>query len=118
MEDKSRFITPILMLFAGAISAIIMYIRDYDLTRMLWGLLIVLIIFYVLGDIARYLYSTIRPRIIPSDDLEDMVVEAQKHNDLTGNVVEYMQDGETVDEGGEEAADEGAPEEEYGDDTL
>ncbi len=70
MGNKTGLITPFLMLLAGAIASIIMYVRGYELTRMLWGLLIVLLIFYVLGDIARYLYAPIRPRIIPTGDLD------------------------------------------------
>lgn len=78
MGNKTGLITPFLMLLAGAIASIIMYVRGYELTNMLWGLLIVLLIFYVLGDVARYLYASIRPRIIPTGDLEQMVQEAKK----------------------------------------
>ena len=104
MGNKTGLITPFLMLLAGAIASIIMYVRGYELTRMLWGLLIVLLIFYVLGDIARYLYASIRPRIIPTGDLEQMVQEAKKNGDLTGNVVafanEEQNDMEDMDAGG------------------
>lgn len=78
MGNKTGLITPFLMLLAGAIASIIMYVRGYELTNMLWGLLIVLLIFYILGDVARYLYASIRPRIIPTGDLEQMVQEAKK----------------------------------------
>lgn len=54
------------MLLAGAISLIIMIIRDVEFYRMLWTLLVVLFIFFILGDIARYLYNMIRPRVIPA----------------------------------------------------
>lgn len=89
MEDKTRLITPFLMLTAGTIASIIMYIRKFDLNRMLWGLLIVLVIFYILGDIARYLYASVRPRIIPSGNLAKMVEEAKRNGDLTGSVVAF-----------------------------
>lgn len=89
MGNKTGLITPFLMLLAGAISAIIMYVRGFDLTTMLWGLLIVLIIFYILGDIARYIYASIRPRIIPTRDLDKMVIQAKKNSDLTGSVVAF-----------------------------
>jgi hypothetical protein len=130
MENKTRFITPALMLLAGAIAAIIMFIRGFELTRMLWGLLIVLVIFYILGDIARYLYSTIRPRIIPDADLDDMVKIARQNAEITGNVVEFADEAENEDEesenvkseseegiSGENAADEDISEE-YGDEDL
>jgi hypothetical protein len=115
MENKSRLITPFLMLLAGAIASIIMYIRGYELTRMLWGLLIVLVIFYILGDVARYLYASVRPRIIPVTDLDAMVIQARKNSDLTGSVVEFS-DEETENTGeGESAQDE---EQGYSDEEL
>lgn len=103
MGNKTGLITPFLMLLAGAISAIIMYVRGFELTKMLWGLLIVLIIFYILGDIARYLYASIRPRIIPARDLDKMVIQAKKSNDLTGNVVAFAGDKQEDAEGGMDA---------------
>ena len=92
MGNKTGLITPFFMLLAGAIAAIIMYVRGFDLNTSLWGLLIVLVIFYILGDIARYLYASIRPRIIPAGDLEMMVQKAKKNGDLTGNVVAFAND--------------------------
>ena len=44
MGNKTGLITPFFMLLAGAIAAIIMYVRGFDLTTMLWGLLIVLVV--------------------------------------------------------------------------
>ena len=41
MENKVKLITPFLMLLAGAIASIIMYIRHFDLFTMLWVLLLV-----------------------------------------------------------------------------
>lgn len=96
MGNKTGLITPFLMLLAGAIASIIMYVRGYELTNMLWGLLIVLLIFYILGDVARYLYASIRPRIIPTGDLEQMVQEAKKNGDLTGNVVAFANEEQMI----------------------
>ena len=42
-----------LMLLAGAITSIITYIRDYELVKMLWTLLGVLIVFYALGVVIK-----------------------------------------------------------------
>ncbi len=98
MENKTQLITPFLMLTAGTIASIIMYIRNVDLYRMLWGLLIVLVIFYILGDIARYLYASVRPRVIPTGDLALMVEKAKKNGDLTGSVVAF-EDGHAAGEG-------------------
>jgi len=95
MGNKTGLITPFFMLLAGAIAAIIMYVRGFELTRMLYWLLAVLIIFYIIGDIARYIYSTIRPRIIPSEDLDGMVLQAKKNSEVGENVVAFAEDGAT-----------------------
>ncbi|MDE5697563.1 MAG: hypothetical protein K2I96_09165 [Lachnospiraceae bacterium] len=92
MGNKTGLITPFFMLLAGAIASIIMYVRGFDLTTMLWGLLIVLVVFYIIGDVARYLYASIRPRIIPTGDLEMMVQKAKQNGDLTGSVVAFAND--------------------------
>lgn len=78
MENKTKYITPFIMLFAGALAAIIMLVKQYELYRMLWTLLIVLVVFYVIGDVVRYLYASIRPKIIPVDDLDEMVALAAR----------------------------------------
>lgn len=72
-NGKVRLITPFLMLFAGALASIIMFIKEYDLYTMLWVLLIVLIVFYVIGDVVRYLYASIQPRVLPQAEIEDML---------------------------------------------
>lgn len=72
-NGKVRLITPFLMLFAGALASIIMFIREYDLYTMLWVLLVVLIVFYVIGDVVRYLYMSVQPRVLPQNEIEDMI---------------------------------------------
>ena len=90
MESKVGLITPFLMLSAGAIASIIMYKRGVDLYTMLWGLLIVLLIFYVIGDIIRYIYASIKPRVIPKLDYDDVEVPVRvSYKNGTGNVIEH-----------------------------
>lgn len=72
-NDKVKLITPILMLFAGSLASVIMFLKKYDLYTMLWVLLIVLIVFYVIGDVARYLYMSVQPRVLPQGEIEDMI---------------------------------------------
>lgn len=72
-NGKVKLITPFLMLFAGALASIIMFVKKYDLYTMLWVLLIVLIVFYVIGDVTRYLYMSVRPRVLPQGEIEDMI---------------------------------------------
>lgn len=113
MENKTGLITPFLMLTAGLIASIIMYIRKFDLNRMLWGLLIVLVIFYILGDIARYIYASVRPRIIPSGDLAAMVEKAKLSGDLTGSVVAFTDGEKTGEDSLEELSADGFMSEEH-----
>ncbi len=103
MGNKTGLITPFFMLLAGAIASIIMYIRGFELTRMLWGLLIVLVIFYIIGDVIRFIYASIRPRIIPTYELDKMVQAARKNGDLTGSVVAFEGDGQDNAEEGVDA---------------
>lgn len=116
MENKVRLITPFLMLFAGALASVIMYIKKYDLYTMLWVLLVVLIVFYIIGDVVRYLYAAIRPRIIPDVNLDEIAEQP------TGNVVEkdIGADGEEANSDTEEdiPAEDEAFEEEYSDEVL
>lgn len=122
MKDKTRFITPLLMLTAGAVASIIMFVRKFELTTMLWILLAVLLVFYVIGDVARYIYASIKPRVIPQGDLSLLVEEARKNGDVTGNVVEFDNEegaeGDSAREAGEDAPvseDEGYSDEELSD---
>lgn len=50
---KRKMVPIFLMLLAGAITSIITFIKDYDLTKMLWTLLVVLIVFYALGVVIQ-----------------------------------------------------------------
>jgi hypothetical protein len=87
------------MLFAGAIASIIMYARGYEFTKMLWVLLIVLVVFYIIGDTARYIYSRIRPRIVTVSDFGELERIARANLDQTGNIVEFANEEKTEGEG-------------------
>lgn len=87
MDNKVKLITPFLMLLAGSLASIIMFIRKYDFYTMLWVLLVVLVVFYIIGDVVRYIYASIKPRIIPSVDDEITFPAAG-----AGNVVERDED--------------------------
>ena len=87
MVNKAQLITPFLMLTAGTIASIIMYVRNFDLYRMLWNLLIVLVVFYIIGDITRYIYSILRPRTIPVSNIDQDMLNTLMTGDMVGNVV-------------------------------
>ena len=40
----------------------------------------VLVVFYIIGDIVRYIYESIRPRIIPDMDEEELMLERPEDN--------------------------------------
>lgn len=97
MGNKTPLITPFLMLTAGTIASIIMYVRGFEFNTMLWILLIVLVIFYIIGDIARYLYASVRPRIIPAANIDHTLLDALMNGEqMSGNVV-AVADGKNVD---------------------
>lgn len=98
MGNKVKLITPFLMLLAGAVAAIIMYIRDFELVDMLWVLLIVLVVFYFIGDTIRYIYAAIRPRIIDQDiDYSDFIPLSIFDDEESGNVRAFEDGKEAYD---------------------
>lgn len=94
MGNKVKLITPFLMLLAGAVASIIMYIREFEFERMLWVLLIVLIVFYIIGDVVRYIYAAIRPRIISPDADYNDFIPLSRFADESGKVRAYEDEGD------------------------
>lgn len=84
---KAKLITPFFMLLAGAITSIVMFSRGVDFLTMLVTLLIVLLIFYFIGDVIRYIYEAVQPRVISMDELYYFV-------DENGHVIERTADEE------------------------
>ena len=112
MKNKTQLITPLLMLTAGMIASVIMYVRGFDFNTMLWNLLIVLVIFYIIGDIVRYIYAALRPRTIPASSIDQEMLDALMNGDeVVGNVVavddaDDAEKGEDSDYGEEGYSDE------------
>ena len=108
MDNKVKLITPFLMLLAGSLASIIMYIRKYDFYTMLWILLVVLVVFYIIGDVVRYIYASIRPRIIPTADDEITFPIAG-----AGSIVERDENEQGEELGQEENNEDETQEQEY-----
>ncbi len=70
MIMKRKAIPIILMLAAGAVTSIIAFIKDYELTKMLWTLLIVLIIFYLLGTAIKKVLDLFDAQIKEAEEKE------------------------------------------------
>ncbi len=110
-NSRVKLITPFLMLFAGAIASIIMYVRKFDFYTMLWTLLIVLVVFYIVGDVARYLYTLVMPRVLPAADIDAIIANLEKIEAESTEAEEAEADGEVnVDE--EEALEDSSEEDE------
>lgn len=65
---KRKLIPIFLMLVAGAVASIIAYIKDYELTRMLWTLLAALIVFYLLGTVLKKVLDLFDAQIEKADE--------------------------------------------------
>lgn len=118
-NSKVRLITPFLMLFAGALASIIMYIRKYDFYTMLWVLLIVLVVFYIIGDIVRYLYASALPRVIPQEDIDAIMTNLENgilEEDMSGEKTEAAEEAAGKEEKSELSDEEAETEEDSMDD--
>ena len=54
---KRRILAPIVMLSAGAVASIAMFLMRYELGRMLGILFLVLLLFYILGSVFSYVLN-------------------------------------------------------------
>lgn len=93
---KRKLIPIFLMLVAGAVTSIIAYIKDYELTRMLWTLLAALVIFYLLGILMKKVLDLFDEQIKKADE--------EKKNE--GSVIEKEVEEEPETEETEDAGDE------------
>ena len=92
---KRKLIPIFLMLVAGAVASIIAYIKDYELTRMLWTLLAALIVFYLLGTALKKVL----------DLFDDQIQKADEERRNEGSVIEKEVEEEPDTEDAEEAED-------------
>ena len=85
MSDKRRLLAPIIMLTAGAIASITMFIMQYELGKMLGTLLLILVLFYLLGSVFSYVLS----RFEAQNEAIRLAKEAEE-----GEVIEKEMDDE------------------------
>lgn len=74
---KRKWIPPFLMLFAGAVSSIIMFLLHYETQNMLMILLGVLIVFYIIGSLFKWMLDVFDKQnyVEETEDEEGMVEE-------------------------------------------
>lgn len=78
---KRRLIPPFVMLMAGAVVSITMRILHYDLQTMLVVLLVVLLVFYVAGEILKYMLDRFEKEIEEANMAEGEVIEKEPEED-------------------------------------
>lgn len=74
---KRRLIPPFVMLLAGAIVSIFMYVWHYNLKDMLIILLCVLIVFYIAGDFLKWMLDRFEAQIEQARMDEGEVIEKE-----------------------------------------
>lgn len=52
--NRRKLLPVLIMLLAGAMAAILLAIGNYEITKMLWILFVVLLVFYILGCILKW----------------------------------------------------------------
>ncbi len=90
---KRELIPPFLMLSAGAVCSIIMYLNDYQTNRMLMILLGVMIVFYIAGSLFTMMLNIFDRQNQPEE------IEAEVEEEITDEISSEMQEGQVESEG-------------------
>ena len=85
MENKKRF-PLLLMLLAGAIAGVMLYRKDVTLLQFLWGLLITIIVFYIIGRVFVHVIARFDKENTEEEERKKAEEEAEKEKD--GSVIE------------------------------
>lgn len=82
---KRKLIPPFIMLFAGAIVSIVMYMNDYEIKTMLWILVAVLVGFYIIGVLIKKTLDSFYIELEKSNSVADEgeVIEKEKSENTT-----------------------------------
>ncbi|NLL79774.1 MAG: hypothetical protein GX234_08305 [Clostridiales bacterium] len=74
---KRKLIPPFVMLLAGAVSSIAMYIRHYELKNFLVILLSVLVVSYIIGLLIKRVMDKIISSVLEKEAAEGEVIEKE-----------------------------------------
>lgn len=85
MGNKKRF-PLLLMLLAGAIAGVMLYRKDVTLLQFLWGLLITIIVFYIIGRVFVHVIDRFDKENTEEEERKKAEEEAKKEKD--GSVIE------------------------------
>ena len=97
MSAKRRFLAPIVMLSAGAIASITMFVMQYELRRMLGILFLVLLLFYILGSV----FAHVLTRFEAQNEAIRLAKEAEE-----GEVIEKESEDDSEEQDGDLSSDE------------
>ena len=84
---KRKLIPPFLMLSAGAVCSIIMYLNDYQTNRMLMILLGVMIVFYIAGSLFTMMLNIFDRQNQPEE------IEAEVEEEITDEISSVESEG-------------------------
>lgn len=113
-KRKAKLITPFIMLLAGLVTSLAMYLKHYPLTKMLIILLVVLIIFFFVGDTFRFVYEKFRPEELSDEEgndenvkeiIADDDVEEEYHPQADEEMMPSYDEEQQMDEESTEEAD-------------
>lgn len=93
---KRKYMPLILMLLAGAITAIITFIKQYTMIQRLSALLAVLLIFYALGSLLKWLLDTFEAQNKKAALDEGEVIE--KEAETSENVAEEAKEAKEAED--------------------
>ena len=91
---KRNYMPLILMLSAGAITAIITFVKQYTMVQRLSALLVVLLIFYALGSLLKWLLDTFEEQNEKAALDEGEVIE--KESETSEDVAEEAKEADDV----------------------
>ncbi len=79
---KERYIPAIIMLVAGLVTSIVCLVKGIGIIRSLIIILVVLIIFYLVGRIAKFVITkTLQEQFVILEENEERVAEAEETQD-------------------------------------
>ncbi|MCM1048095.1 MAG: hypothetical protein NC433_06695 [Clostridiales bacterium] len=85
---KRKLIPPLIMLSAGAIVSITMFVQRYEAKDMLLILLCVLIVFYIAGELVKWMFDRFEAQIEAARLEEGEVIEKEPDESFDANTHE------------------------------
>ena len=90
---KRKLVPPFIMLLAGAVTSIVMFLNHYEIKPMLWILVAVLVSFYIIGVMIKKVLDSFEEANKSADKLleEGTVIKKEVTEENTGEEQEEKQ---------------------------